>query len=347
MKLRQAIVFFTAFLGFTRAIVFSAGAAEPLTFEHDIRPIFRAHCYDCHGATDEMQGNLDLRLVRFMTAGGESGPAIVPAKPDESYLIQRLRNGEMPPGEDHLPAKELATIERWISEGARTARTEPKTIGSGLGITPEERGFWAFQPVRRPDVPLLAQESRARTPIDALILSASLKDSSFAPDADRLTLVKRAYLTLTGLPPSVEDMNRWHRHSDDHWFERMVNELLASPRYGERWARHWLDVAGYADSEGYTEADQKRGWAWKYRDWVIRSLNDDKPFTDFVIEQLAGDELSGPIHGELTPKQIELLTATGFLRMAADGTGSGANEPQDRNQVIADTIQSSRRRCWG
>ncbi len=339
MNLRQAIVCFTVFFGCTMAIAFSVGAADPLTFERDVRPIFRAHCYDCHGATDEMQGDLDLRLVRFMTAGGESGPVIVPTKTDESYLVQRLRSGEMPPGDDHLSARELATIERWISEGARTARPEPKTIGPGLGITQEERGYWAFQSVRRPDVPLLPQESRSRTPVDALILSVAMKDSSFAPDADRLTLVKRAYLTLTGLSPPVEALNRWKRHSNDDWFERMVDELLASPHYGERWARHWLDVAGYADSEGYTEADQRRSWAWKYRDWIIRSLNTDKPFTDFVNEQLAGDELAGPVHGELTPTQIELLTATGFLRMAADGTGSGANEPQDRNQVIADTIQ--------
>lgn len=326
----------------------SAAASGDLTFEKDIRPIFRAHCYDCHGATEDLKGKLDLRLVKFMAAGGESGAAIVPGKPEESYLLDRVRSGEMPPGEGSLSAREVEVLEAWISAGAKTARPEPESIGPGLGITPEERSFWSFQPIRRPEVPDLSQfkdEHRIRTPIDALILAeisssgAAQESGPFAPDADRRTLVKRAYFTLIGLPPTPEEMAKWLADDSAAWYGNLIDELLKSPHYGERWGRHWLDVAGYADSEGYTTSDSERPWAWKYRDWVIRSMNEDKPFDRFLIEQLAGDELAGPREGDLAPEQIELLTATGFLRMAADGTDSGADNPAGRNQVMTDTLK--------
>ena len=343
------------------AVVCSSGIAlaaedvRPLTYERDIRPIFRAHCFDCHGATDELKGGLDLRLVRFLKKGGETGPAILAGKPGESYLLQRLRSGEMPPGEGSVPDKEIAIIEKWIGAGAKTARPEPESIGPGLGITEEERSFWSFQPIRRPDVGDLASfpaEARVRTPIDALLLKAAMASPggassdgvangqlSFAEDADRRALVIRAYFDLVGLPPSPDEIQKWVADSADDWYDQLLTELLASPHYGERWGRHWLDVAGYADSEGYSTADAERAWAWKYRDWVIRSLNNDMPFDQLIAEQLAGDELAGPINGDLTPKQIDLFSATGFLRMAADGTGSGANTPDGRNQVIADTLK--------
>jgi hypothetical protein len=162
---------------------------------------------------------------------------------------------------------------------------------------------------------------------------------SFADDADRQTLILRAYFDLTGLPPASEQLLQWKNDPADDWYARMIESLLASPHYGERWARHWLDVAGYADSDGYTVNDTERAWAWKYRDYVIRSFNADKPFDRFITEQIAGDELAGPKQGDLTAEQIELLTATGYLRMAADGTGSGEDNPTARNQVIGDTIK--------
>lgn len=319
----------------------SSAIAQPLTYEKDIRPIFRAHCFDCHGAAEELKGGLDLRLVRLLTKGGESGPAIVPGKGEESYLLDRLKDGEMPPGEGKVSAEEIRTIERWIAEGAKTARPEPELPGPGLGITAEERSFWSFQPIKRPEVPALSsfrKEDRVRTPID-VIVQAAPQFSGFAADADRRTLVVRAYLDLIGLPPSPEEIQKWLGDSQEDWYDRLLSELLDSPHYGERWARHWLDVAGYADSEGYTAADADRAWAWKYRDYCVRSLNADKPFDQFITEQLAGDELAGPRTGDLTPEQIELLTATGFLRMAADGTGSGANTPEGRNQVMTDTLK--------
>jgi hypothetical protein len=322
-----------------------AKSDDALTFEKDIRPIFRAHCYDCHGATADVKGKLDLRLVRFLQKGGESGAAIVAGKPGESYLLDRLRAGEMPPGENTVPAKEISIIEKWIAAGAKTSRPEPESIPPGLGITFEERSFWSFQPIRRPDVADLSTfpaESRVRTPIDALVLKLSESSngvSSFAPDADRRTLIKRAFLDLIGLPPGPDEMKRWLSNDSAAWYDELLTELLDSPHYGERWGRHWLDVAGYADSEGYTTSDSVRPWAWKYRDWVIRSLNEDKPFDRFLTEQLAGDELAGPREGDLKPEQIELLTATGFLRMPADGTDSGANNAAGRNQVMTDTLK--------
>ncbi|MCA9173946.1 MAG: PSD1 domain-containing protein, partial [Planctomycetales bacterium] len=312
-----------------------------MTFERDIRPIFRAHCFDCHGASEELEGGLDLRLVRLMKQGGESGPALDDAQPAQSLLLERVRSGEMPPGDARVSQAELDVIARWVAAGAPTARPEPATIGKGLGITAEEREFWSFQPIQRPEIPALSGETagQARTPIDALILSAMSEGGRFSADADRAKLVRRAYLDLIGLPPSFEETRRWTQSSSEHWYEQLVDELLSSPHYGERWGRHWLDVAGYADSEGYSVADQQRSWAWRYRDWVVKALNEDKPLDRFIAEQLAGDELCGPREGDWTSRQIELLSATGFLRMAADGTGSGANHEEGRNQVVADTVR--------
>lgn len=317
----------------------SAAADEALTFERDIRPIFRAHCYDCHGATDEVEGSLDLRLVRFMLTGGDSGAAIAPGEPHESLLLQRIRSGEMPPGEAKVPEAEVILLERWIAAGAPTARPEPENVGPGLQILPEERAWWAFQPIESPDVPEFPEEARVRTPVDALLLSAMPEGLTFSPDADRRTQALRVSFDLTGLPPTPERMRRFLADESSDAYDRLVDELLDSPHYGERWGRHWLDAAGYADSEGGAEADAIRPWAWQYRDYVVRSLNANKPFDRFLHEQLAGDELAGPIEGDLTPEQIEALTATGFVRMAADGTGSGADSEETRNQVVADTLQ--------
>ncbi len=322
-------------------VIHDGVATEPVepTFERHIRPVFREYCLDCHGANEEKEGNLDLRLVRLMATGGDSGAAINLAEPLESLLLQRIVSAEMPPGEAHLPAEKIELLERWLAAGAKTERPEPEQIGPGIPITREDREYWAFRPVARPEVPAFAPEMRARTPIDALLLQAMPAGLSFSPDADRATLIRRVYFDLIGLPPTTDEFVRWNQLTDADWYQQLIDHLLDSPHYGERWGRHWLDVAGYADSEGQTTQDADRPWSWKYRDYVMRSLNDNKPFNRFIVEQLAGDELAGPKQGDWTPEQIELLTATSFLRMAADGTGSGDNSPEARNKVIADTLK--------
>ena len=321
----------------TRPVV----ADEPLTYEKHIRPILRAHCFDCHGATEDLKGGLDLRQVRLMLLGGESGPSISAGNVQDSYLMDRVLSGEMPPGDSRLTAAEIETLSTWIQQGARTARPEPDAIAPGLGLTPEERSFWFFQPIQNPPIPEItdSRSHRVRNPVDAFLLAAMPEGLSFSNDADRQTLIRRVYLDLIGLPPTIEQLQQVLADSSGDWYDRLIEELLASPHYGERWGRHWLDVAGYADSDGYTVADAERPWAWKYRDYVIRAFNADKPFDRFLSEQIAGDELAGPIVGDMTAEQIELLTATGFLRMAADGTGSGANDDVGRNQMVNDTIK--------
>ena len=312
-----------------------------LTFEKHILPIFKTYCFDCHGSQNELKGGLDLRLRRFLVNGGDSGPVIQPGDPDGSYLFRRVRDGEMPPRNHKLSRAEVATVSQWIAAGAPTAREEPAEIGQGIRITPEDREFWSFQPIRRPDVPSLENNERGRSPIDALIaLAWQDKDLSFAPDADKFTLLRRASLDLTGLPPKLDEIVEYLADTSDDAYKKMLDRFLQSPHYGERWGRHWLDVAGYADSEGYTLNDTVRGFSYKYRDYVIRSLNDDKPFDQFLTEQLAGDELVTLPKDELSPEDIERLTATGFLRLVPDGTGSGA-EDQDaaRNQVLSDTLK--------
>ncbi|MDA1250346.1 MAG: DUF1549 domain-containing protein [Planctomycetota bacterium] len=329
----------------------SAVAGDGLTFEADIRPIFKAHCFQCHGEAGEKKGGLDLRLRRLIVTGGESGAAIDTGKRGESLLLQRVRSGEMPPGEDkQLSSQHISILEKWIADGAPTKRDEPESVGDGPIFTEEERNYWAFQPVVRPPVPSVEDDSRIRTPIDFFILArseAQAKESgsasvAFAPDAERNRLLRRAYFDLLGLAPTPDQVAQFDlasERSHDAW-EKLIDRLLASPHYGERWGRHWLDVAGYADSEGYTDEDRVRPHAWRYRDYVTRSFNDDKPFSEFIVEQLAGDELVGQPYKNLSADAQEKLTATGFLRMAPDGTASGGiDQAVATNQVVADTLQ--------
>jgi hypothetical protein len=336
--LRVLCIVLTVYLGARVVCAETVDFKLAPTFEVDIRPILRAHCFDCHGATDEKEGGLDLRLARFQIAGGVSGPAIVPGDPENSYLLARIRGGEMPPMGEKVPPHEIELIERWIAAGAKTRRPEPESIPPGLGITEEERSWWSFQPIKRPSVAASGADSRVRTQIDALLRASMPEGLTFSPDADKHSLMLRAFFDLTGLPPTPEEANAFIADESPDAYEKLIDRLLASPLYGERWGRHWLDAAGYADSDGGAANDVVRTWAFKYRDYVIRAFNSNKPFDRFLHEQLAGDELAGPIDGDLSPAQTELLTATGFLRTAADGT-SGDNSPEVRNQVVADTVK--------
>ncbi len=312
-----------------------------LSFERHVRPILKEYCLDCHGAGRELKGGLDLRLRRTLVEGGESGRGLVPGHPGESLIVQLLEEGEMPPSEKKVSVEKIDMIKRWIAEGALAEGEEPAALAPGeVYITPEERAYWAFQPVKRPEIPTRGGgEARWRTPIDALVAKAGGDDFEFAPDADRLTLIRRVALGLTGLPPTEAEVASFLEDPSADAYARMVDRYLESPHYGERLGRHWLDVAGYADSEGATNADRPRSWAWPYRDYVIRSLNADKPFDEFIVEQLAGDELVDRPHKNLRPDEIEKLTATGFLRMAADGTGSGDDSEASRNKTLGDTLK--------
>ena len=316
---------------------------KPIQFEQHIRPILREYCFDCHGAGQKNEANLDLRLVRFIEKGGDSGPAIIKAAGfEESALLKLVSSGDMPPGEARVPPEKVELIRQWLAAGAPTARPEPESIGPGVPLSVEDRNYWAYRPLVQPALPdarNFPDASRLRTPIDTWLQAAMPEGLTLSSDAPREKQIMRAYFDLIGLPPTQAELDRWMKDPSETWFTGMVDHLLDSPHYGERWARHWLDVAGYADSDGYTLADADRPWAWKYRDYVTRSFNSDKPFDRFVTEQLAGDELAGPAQGDWTAEQIELLTATGFLRTAADGTGSGDDSPDARNKVIADTLK--------
>jgi hypothetical protein len=317
----------------TAGFAFNLGQAATVTFEADIRPILKAHCFHCHGEDGSAKGGLDVRLRKLLIKGGKHGSAIAPGQAEKSSLFAKIRDGKMPKEQAKLPAAQIETIRLWIEQGAKTARPEPDSPDEW--ITEEERRFWAFQPIKNPPVP-----SGAANPIDAFLLR-KLKANAlgFSPEAAKRTLIRRATFDLAGLPPTPDEIAGFLADETPQAYDRLIDRLLASPNYGERWGRHWLDVAGYADSEGYTESDAERGWAWRYRDYVVRALNDDMPWDRFVQEQLAGDEMVSPPYANLSPEQIDKLTATGFLRMAPDGTGSGANNAEAKNQVMAGTLK--------
>jgi len=336
-----------------------SAVAAPLTFEKDVRPILKANCFHCHGEEGETKGGLDVRLARFILKGGESGPAIVPGKAAESHLLELVKAGEMPKGKSKLKAGEIAVLEAWVAQGAKTARAEPEKLGPEHAFTDEERAWWSLQPISKPKVPsfksqvsssegassaanLKLETFNLKQGIDAFIAAKQAeKGLSFSPEADPVTFIRRASFDLTGLPPTPEEVDAFVAAYIKHpasSIENLIDRLLASPHYGERWGRHWLDAAGYADSEGFGEKDLERKWAWKYRDYVINALNKDKPFDQFVREQLAGDEMMPKPFDKLSAESIEMLTATGFLRMSPNGTAE-KNNPETQNANIADTIK--------
>ncbi len=315
-------------------------ASKP-QFEKHIRPILKAHCWHCHGEEPELKGGIDSRLALFLLKGGESGPGLVPGDHKASLLYQRVASGEMPPGKKKLSPAELQLLAQWIDNGATTERPEPETLAAGDTFTEEERQHWSFRPIVKPEVPSVTAQAMVSTPVDAFLLSKlESKGLSFSAEADRETLIRRVTFDLTGLPPTPEAIDKFVADTAPDAWTKLVDELLASPMYGERWGRHWLDVAGYADSDGYNETDVERPWAWKYRDYVIRSFNNDKPWNQFLVEQLAGDELLTPPYQDLAPEQADQLIATGFLRMCPDGTAAGGPDVVTaRNDVIAETIK--------
>ena len=314
--------------------------AEGPLFERDIRPLLEKHCVKCHSGARRKNG-LDVRQRRLLLRGGDNGPAVVPGNSKKSAMYKLAAAGKMPPGKrQKLTAGELDLLARWIDTGAATLAKEETLKEEGDPFVSEaDRQWWAFRPLERPVVAPAGDPGLVRNPIDSFLLARLDKEKlSFSAVAGRRVLLRRATIGLTGLPPTPGDLDEFLRDDSPDAWERVLDRLLGSAAYGERWGRHWLDLAGYSDSEGYNDKDTDRAHAWRYRDYVIDSFNSDKPYDRFLHEQLAGDELAGYPGGLIDDDSRELLVATGFLRMCADGTGTD-DKLSSRNQVVADTVK--------
>jgi hypothetical protein len=324
-----------AFLVCSRA--FGADGENERLFAQRIWPLLKAKCLACHGEGKELEGHFDLRSAATVLQGGDSKqPSILIGKADESPLLRAIRRSDdefspMPPKEnDRLTDQEIDLVKQWIAGGAawpderrrlelaaksdRWAATEGIVVATSGGLSAEwdkrpykPENLWPYQPVTKPAIPAAALPSNH--PVDAFIEpKAAAMNVQLAPRAERRALIRRVTFDLTGLPPTPDEIDQFvgDPTSDQEAYRRLVDRLLASPHYGEHWARHWLDVTRYADSSGYAN-DFERGNAWRYRDYVVRSLNADKPYDQFVREQIAGDEID--------PTNPEMLMAVGFLRM--------------------------------
>lgn len=304
------------------SLVSWAQASETIQFNRDIRPILSNHCFQCHGP-DEKKRDGDRRLDTFdgATEDVDGTRAIVPGKPEESELWKRIishdRDEVMPPPKSKKPpltAEQLAKVKAWIEQGAKY------------------EGHWAFLPVAKPAPPEVSDERSVKNEIDRFI-RARLESEGIrpSPEADRATLIRRLSLDLTGLLPTSEEVHAFTEDRRPDAYELLVDRLLASPHYGERWGRHWLDQARYADSNGYT-VDNERAM-WPYRDWVIEALNRDLPFNEFTIEQLAGDLLPKPTKSQ--------LVATAFHRNTLINEEGGTDKEQFRNEAVVDRVNTT------
>lgn len=302
--------------------------SETVEFERDVLPILEARCYECHVGAKQLSGyRLDVRSVAIR--GGESGEAgIVPGKSGESELIRRITSDDeftwMPPEGERLSPEEIAVLKAWIDGGANW----PDSLA---GDDPRTSDHWAFTAPVRPELPAVQDNAWVRNPIDRFVL-AKLEGEGLTPSeaADRITLIRRLFLDLIGLPPTPEEVDAFLADDSPDADRNLIERLLASPHYGERWGRMWLDAARYADSDGY-EKDKPR-FVWFYRDWVINALNRDLPYDRFIIEQLAGDLLPEPTQDQ--------LVATGFLRNSMINEEGGVDPEQFRMEAMFDRMDA-------
>ena len=309
--------------------------------------LLEVKCQPCHGR-DTQEGGLDVRTMQTLLAGGKSGPAVVRGDVESSLLLRRIRDDQMPPRAVRykrsikpITATELQLLQNWIADGAVAPPPPPGLLDDeGLLVDAEDRSWWSFQKPRRPRLPAIAGPHYPPTAVD-LFVTRRLQDADlgFSPQARRKDLIRRASVGLHGLLPTPAQVAQFESDLSPDAMERLVDRLLASPRYGERWAQHWLDAVGYADSEG--SVDFVYPLVYQYRDYVIRSMNRDKPYDRFLLEQLAGDELVD--YSKLprfTEEHRDNLIATGFLRTCIDPTTSPeTNFLYDRYQVLADTVE--------
>jgi mono/diheme cytochrome c family protein len=298
-------------------------------FETKVRPVLVANCFECH-ADKKQRGDLRLDSLAAMLEGGEQGPAIVPGHPEKSLLVKAINQDgkvKMPPKNKKLTRDEIDALTQWIAMGAPWPagdKATPTRKGE-FQISDKDRAHWAYQPVKRPALPAVKNQAWVRNPIDAFILARlEAKGLAPAPPASKQEIARRLYYDLTGLPPTPRDIEAFVNDAAPDAYEKLVDKLLTSPHYGEKWARHWLDLVRYAETNSY-ERDNPKPHIWRYRDYVIRAFNDDKPFDRFLREQLAGDEIF--------PGDNDALIATGFYRL-----GVWDDEPVDPKQARYDGL---------
>ena len=303
-------------------------ADKPVDYLSQIKPIFNKHCASCHNAKKQESG-FRVDAAKLAIQGGDRGASIIPGNAAKSPLYLALLGkgdiSQMPEEKPPLSKSQTALIKRWIDEGAKAPKNE--VIAKSNTVSQH----WAFQPIRRPGIPRL-QSDWIKNPIDRFILARLLKEKlKPSPEASRAKLIRRLSLDLRGLTPSANEVQQFVEDRQPGAYERLVDRMLASPRFGERWGRHWLDVARYADSNGFT-IDGPRS-IWKYRDWVIHAVNNDLPFDRFIIEQLAGDILPNPTRDQ--------LIATGFHRNTLINQEGGTDKEQFRVDAVADRINTT------
>jgi mono/diheme cytochrome c family protein len=309
-----------------RGVALPPAAGRTIDFDRDVRPILAEHCHSCHGPRKQQS---DLRLDRreAAVAGGAEGPAILPGDGAGSPLVQRVAgldpDAVMPPKGERLTTEQVGVLRAWIDQGARWPEADSKADNT--------RRHWAFRPPERPSLPRVARRDWVRNPIDRFIL-ARLEHEGLQPaaEANRITLIRRLSLDLTGLPPTIAEVDAFLADRRADAYERLVDRLLDSPHYGERWGRHWLDAARYADSDGF-EKDKPR-YIWAYRDWVIAAINRDLPYDRFIIEQLAGDLLPNPGQDQ--------VVATGYLRNSMVNEEGGIDPEQFRMEAMFDRMDA-------
>jgi len=333
--LAKTLVRWAVALGFLLLGVCPASAEPPVDFLREVQPLLAEHCFECHGEETEESG-LRLDLGHSILEGGYSGPAIVAGKSEESLLIKAMRGDDeeiarMPPEGAGLTPAQIELLKRWIDEGA-TVPNETMPEETKANRKRRSSDHWSFQPLGQVEPPQFENQPGILNPVDAFVLArlqaAGLEPS---PEAAKATLIRRVSLDLIGLPPTLEEVDAFLEDEKEGAYERLVDRLLHSPHYGERWGRHWLDVARYADSDGYT-IDARRS-IWKYRDWVIEAINRDLPFDQFVIEQIAGDLLPAA--------RIDQIIATGFHRNTLVNAEGGTDDEQFRVEAVVDRVSTT------
>ena len=302
-------------------------------FENKVRPILKASCMECHGNDpEELEGGLALISRRSILNGGDSGSAVDLQSHQESLLLDVLSyegTYDMPPSEK-LPDDQIEVLTQWVEKGMPWPAVDAEKVLEKTGlvapqVNEETKAFWSFQPVKNVAVPDLDNDDWCKSDIDRFVLDR-LQDAGLQPatPATRRDLIRRAYYDLTGLPPTIEQVQAFENNDSPDAYAKLIDELLASPHYGEKWARHWLDVVRYAESNSF-ERDATKPFVWRYRDYVIRSFNEDKPYDQFLTEQLAGDELENPSN--------DAIIATGYYRL-----GQWDDEPADRKLALYDDL---------